>query len=154
MSCEQQVTLGGGRVFVLTNRELGAFMWGSRRKLAPGETLAAVCERTVMPGQGLGLGVRVVLDTPQGQNEVLSQFFIPDFKEKKFPWALFITPQTLPVVFLTADVTSPSDACITVRHEKQERQDLNTGRVREYDVYHTLLHVPPEQQEKQEGAVK
>lgn len=154
MSGEQQVALGGGRVFVLHDRDIGGFLWGCRGKLVPGEMLVAVCERIVMPGRGLGLGVRVVLDTPQGQNEVLSQFFIPDFKEGQFPWGLFLTPLTLPVVFLADDATPSDVLCVTVHHEERERQDLDTQQVREYDVYHTLFHVPPEQQEKQEGAVK
>ena len=142
MSCEQQVTLGGGRVFVLTNRELGAFLWGSRGKLAPGETLAAVCERTVMPGQGLGLEVRVVLTKHQGQGETLPQFFIPDFKEKNFPWNLFLTPQTMPVMFQRDNTTLPGVSCITVHRDERVRQDLNTGQEREFVVYHTTLCVP------------
>ena len=152
MSSKQSA--GGGRVFVLDDRDMGAFLWGNCGKLVPGETLTTVCERTVSRGQGLWLEVRVILKTPHQLEEILARFFIPGFGEKKSPWALFLTPQTLPVVFLTANATPPPDACITVRHEKQERQDLNTGRVREFDVYHTLLHIPTKCRERARNAKK
>jgi len=101
-----------------------------------------VCERTIMPGQGLGLGVRVVLTKHQGQGETLSQFFIPDFKEKNFPWNLFLTPQTMPVMFQRDNTTLPGVSCITVHRDERVRQDLNTGQEREFVVYHTTLCVP------------
>lgn len=104
----------GVREFLLGHNTFRQFLQFNQPKLLPGESVLLVCERALVHGQGLGLRVRVMIQSPQESlGGEAAEYFLP-LLEKDFPWTLFQTPQTFPVVFREEDIT-PDGLCAVYR---------------------------------------